>query len=121
MALLDAGHSDGAYYLAGYAVECALKACICRKIGEHEFPPKPEVVREYYSHRIPSLLKATLLDSKLGTDAPEGSPLDKNWGIAKRWSQESRYSQNSVQEAKDLYNAIADPQNGVLVWLQQNW
>jgi HEPN domain-containing protein len=24
--LLDAGHFDGAYYLAGYAVECALKA-----------------------------------------------------------------------------------------------
>jgi hypothetical protein len=27
-ALLAAGLWDGAYYLAGYAVECALKACI---------------------------------------------------------------------------------------------
>ena len=27
-ALLDAGLPDGAYYLAGYAVECGLKACI---------------------------------------------------------------------------------------------
>jgi len=29
--LLSAGHSDGAYYLAGYAVECAFKACICKQ------------------------------------------------------------------------------------------
>jgi len=26
-ALLDLGLADGAFYLAGYAVECALKAC----------------------------------------------------------------------------------------------
>ena len=31
-ALLDNGLFDGAYYLAGYAVECALKACIVKKI-----------------------------------------------------------------------------------------
>jgi HEPN domain-containing protein len=29
--LLEAGLYAGAYYLAGYAVECALKACIAKK------------------------------------------------------------------------------------------
>ena len=29
-ALLDAGLHEGAFYLAGYAVECALKACIAK-------------------------------------------------------------------------------------------
>lgn len=29
-ALLQAERFDGAYYLAGYAVECALKACIAK-------------------------------------------------------------------------------------------
>jgi HEPN domain-containing protein len=28
--LLAANAPDGAYYLAGYAVECALKACIAK-------------------------------------------------------------------------------------------
>jgi len=28
--LLDQGKYDGAYYLAGYAVECSLKACIAK-------------------------------------------------------------------------------------------
>ena len=29
-ALLNLGLFDGAYYLAGYSVECALKACIAK-------------------------------------------------------------------------------------------
>ena len=39
-ALLAAGFPDGAYYLAGYAVECALKACIAKRSQEHDFPEK---------------------------------------------------------------------------------
>ena len=30
--LLDEGHWDGAYYLAGYAVELALKACVIKML-----------------------------------------------------------------------------------------
>jgi HEPN domain-containing protein len=39
-ALLKLGLSDGAYYLAGYAVECALKACIAKGTRRYEFPDK---------------------------------------------------------------------------------
>jgi len=28
--LLENGRFDGAYYIAGYSVECALKACIAK-------------------------------------------------------------------------------------------
>lgn len=31
---------DGAYYLAGYAIECALKACIAKLTAQHDFPDK---------------------------------------------------------------------------------
>src|SRR3712207_6924003 len=41
-ALLDAGFPDGAYYLAGYGVECGLKACIARQTRQHDFPPRSE-------------------------------------------------------------------------------
>ena len=30
----------GAYYLAGYSIECALKACICKQVKEFDFPNK---------------------------------------------------------------------------------
>jgi len=40
-ALLDQGFHDGAYYLCGYAVECALKACIAKISGrQFAFPSK---------------------------------------------------------------------------------
>jgi len=38
--LLAAGFPDGASILAGYAVECALKACISKRTREHDFPEK---------------------------------------------------------------------------------
>jgi hypothetical protein len=31
---------EGAYYLTGYAVECALKACIAKQTQQHDFPIK---------------------------------------------------------------------------------
>jgi len=34
--LLDGGCYNGAYYLAGYAVECALKACIAKQTHRHD-------------------------------------------------------------------------------------
>jgi hypothetical protein len=36
--LLDANCFEGAYYLLGYAIECALKACIAKQIKQHDFP-----------------------------------------------------------------------------------
>ena len=59
-ALLKDGHSDGAYYLADYAVECALKACIAKNVKQHEFPPPQKVVGEsYYTHDRNKLLVTT--------------------------------------------------------------
>lgn len=39
-ALLNAKRFDAAYYLAGYAIECALKACIAKRTRRHDFPDK---------------------------------------------------------------------------------
>ena len=36
--LLDAGDSPGAYYLVGYSIECALKACVARQVRRCDFP-----------------------------------------------------------------------------------
>jgi len=54
-ALLAAGFSEGAYYLAGYAVECALKACIARKTQEFDFPEKKRV-NDSHTHDLGKLL-----------------------------------------------------------------
>jgi hypothetical protein len=55
-ALFAAQQFEGVYYLVGYAVECALKACICRRHLPDHFPPRPEVVQVMYSHDLKKLL-----------------------------------------------------------------
>jgi HEPN domain-containing protein len=43
-ALLRSNHPDGAYYLAGYAVECALKACISKRTQRYDFPDRQSLI-----------------------------------------------------------------------------
>lgn len=122
-ALLDVGFFEGAFYLAGYVAECALKACIAKKTHEYDFPPDPDYVRSVYTHNLKRLLMVAELNKKLEVDAPKGSPLDQSWATAYLWSENSRYERVTMNMALDLYNAIADPnpQRGVLAWLRQYW
>jgi hypothetical protein len=55
-ALLGAGLPDGAYYLAGYSVECALKACIAKTTQRHDFPDKKSVDASH-THNLRDLVK----------------------------------------------------------------
>ena len=54
-ALLNAGRWPAAYYLLGYAIECALKACAARQFREHEVPDKT-IVNHFYTHKLDLLL-----------------------------------------------------------------
>jgi hypothetical protein len=54
-ALYGAGHYCGAYYLMGYAMECAFKASISKQIKEHDFPDK-KLVNDSYTHDLKKLL-----------------------------------------------------------------
>jgi len=55
-ALLSAGFYDGAYYLGGYAVECALKACIAKATRKSEFPDRDRV-NNSYTHNLEKLVE----------------------------------------------------------------
>ena len=55
-ALLSAGLFDGAYYLAGYAAECALKACIAKATRRYEFPDRARV-SACHTHDVVELVK----------------------------------------------------------------
>jgi HEPN domain-containing protein len=55
-ALLKAKRYDAAFYMAGYAIECALKACIAKMTRLYDFPPKNS--REVYTHELEDLLRS---------------------------------------------------------------
>ena len=118
--LLASGNSEGAYYLAGLAVECALKAAIARKTQRHDFPPDPKFLRDsVYVHGLNKLLVAAGLESALDIAAIGNPGLKTNWAVVKDWTTDSRYLTAGLNGG-ELYHAVTG-RNGVMRWLRQHW
>ena len=54
--LLDAGQYVGAYYLTGYTIECAHKACIAKQVRRYDFPHK-SLANAAFSHDLEELIR----------------------------------------------------------------
>jgi hypothetical protein len=116
--LLDNQYFDGAYYLLGYVVECALKSCISKQFKEHDFP-ELQTVRDSYTHNLEKLLVIAALNQRLHNQWQTTPKLKTNWLIVTAWSEHARYRHSITQTtAQDLYDAIAEPQAGILSWLK---
>jgi len=116
--LLDNQCFDGAYYLLGYAVECALKSCISKQFKEHDFP-ELKTVRDSYTHNLEKLLVVAGLKQHLYNQWQTMPKLRTNWLIVTTWSEQARYQHNMAQfTAQDLYNAVTENQTGILSWLK---
>jgi hypothetical protein len=118
--LLEARCFDGAYYLSGYAVECALKACIAKRTKRHDFPEKKRV-NDSYSHNLTILVGVAGLKTILEQETNRHPAFSLNWTTVKDWSEERRYRLTSEREARDLYRAITTRQHGVMQWIRQHW
>ena len=119
--LLDSDCNEGAYYLAGYALECALKACVGRKTQQFDFPDK-KLVSQVFTHNLVQLLRVSGLENELHKEIQLNADFGDNWDVAKDWNEEARYlSQIQPQTAKDLYAAISDTHSGVFTWLKKFW
>ena len=53
--LLKHGRYSAAYYLGGYVIECALKACVDKQIKRNDFPDK-KFINDAYTHDLVKLL-----------------------------------------------------------------
>ena len=119
--LVRAGAFQGAYYLAGYAVECALKACIARQFNRHDIPDR-KLVNDVYTHDVDKLLDLAGLRPALRHDATANPALQTNWNVTKDWKETVRYNPGiTAQEAQDLYSACTARRHGVLRWLRNRW
>ncbi len=111
--LLDAEKFDGAYYLCGYIVECALKACIAKKTKEFDLPDLKQV-KKSYTHDLENLMESSGLKSDFDKEIKTDTVFRDYWSTIKDWDENSRYKCVSQQSARDLYMAIADETKGVL-------
>ena len=118
--LFKAGEYSGAYYLAGYAIECALKACIAKETLKHDFPDKDRANRSHV-HNPSELIKVAELYRELQMDGATNPALDANWNIVIKWSERSRYEIWTRSDAKALIDAVSGKGNGVLPWIKLRW
>lgn len=120
-AMLEKQRYSGAYYLCGYVIECALKACITKQTREYDFPPDPTAIRQIYVHDLVRLVKAAGLEVTLGRALKKDKRFEVNWGLVKEWNEITRYEEHSETKARSLYDAIVHKKDGVLQWIKQYW
>jgi HEPN domain-containing protein len=114
------GLYDGAYHLAGLAVECAFKACIARKTRRHDFPDK-YFANQVHTHDFKTLVQAAGLQATFDRDLKANATLNRNWAVVKDWSVESRYNVVGKLKSEDFYKALTARPDGVMKWIRQHW
>jgi len=118
--LLRNGYYDGAYYLSGYCIECALKACIAKRTCRYEFPDK-KTANASHTHRLEDLLRVAQLAAALGEEVGKNRIFEANWNLVKDWSEQSRYKKHTQREAEALLSAVGDKKVGVLKRIKPHW
>ena len=115
-ALLGLGHFSGAYYLAGYAVECAIKAVLSKDLASHRIPLK-KAVEDVHTHKLDQLMKQAGLDAAISSNPTVGP----SWLVVSDWSEQARYQLHDAVAANDMVRAVAAPMIGVLPWVILHW
>jgi hypothetical protein len=113
---------SGAYYIAGYAIECALKARIAAQFRENEIPDK-NVVNKVYTHDPTDLVRLSGLESELNAALRADSNLDRRWSIVQNWNEQARYAIWTEQQAASMIDAVDgdDRTGGLFQWLSARW
>jgi hypothetical protein len=133
-ALLDGGRYEFAYYTAGYAVECPLKACLlARMIHTAWVFQERWKAEECLTHDFGKLIDLAGLRAELNAQlaasaaaaaaagGPPGGAFAAHWATALQWKVASRYEAKPEAEARALYETITNDPDGVLRWLRNYW
>jgi len=118
--LLQANRPSSAYYLAGYAVELALKSCIAKLIQPNTIPDKA-FINAIYVHKLDNLLSTAGLRPEFDAEIKADTQFAAHWAIVNNWSEESRYEFWDQISATTLLQSIIDPDHGVFTWVKKHW
>src|SRR4051812_39730255 len=90
-ALLAVKRWAGAYYLAGYAVECGLKSCVITYLMRTDRFPERKYSEQCWTHNLAQLLGVAGLTADFEAACRADPNLQANWDIVDEWSESSRY------------------------------
>ena len=124
-ALLGRKRWSAAYYLSGYVVECSLKACLLKYLGESAAIFGDEnylgKLAKCWTHDLVKLVNLAGLDADFGAARGNNPALEAFWGVTKDWKESSRYENKTEAEAKALFEAVSHKPDGVFLWIQSRW
>ena len=118
--LLTNGRASNAYYLAGYAIELSLKACIAAQVTAETIPDK-EFIKRILNHDFGTLIGLAGLAPQLKAKKDGDPVFAANWAIVSEWEPDSRYEAKDTMATQLIIQAIVDPKAGVLEWIKAYW
>lgn len=113
------GRYTNSYYLYGYGVELALKACIARQISAETIPDRP-ILTGFLTHKLNDLVGLAGLAQRLA-DRRKDPNFDARWAVVAEWSEAARYEMIDSVLAQAMADAVEHPDHGVAVWLRLYW
>lgn len=118
--LLNSGYFSGAYYLGGYAIELALKACIAEAFQPRIIPDK-RFVERIYTHDLVKLVDLAGLERHRIERSKRDSKFAEHWEIITAWSESARYDISVETTARGVVDALRDRDHGVFEWIRSYW
>jgi hypothetical protein len=118
--LFSAARYSAAYYLAGYAVELGIKACIA-DVFQADVIPDKAFVNAIYMHKLDEVLGLAGVKKQLQDEMKTDAVLAAAWGVASKWNETSRYEMWDQFAAASMIRAVGDQNHGVLQWLKKHW
>lgn len=116
-ALYDAGRYDACIYLAGFALEMALKARVMKHLAIEGYPND----RFFRTHDLDQLLMLSGLAKRVNGEPVLLTP----WSVvADHWDPTSRYDapgKATERIARDVLDAVSDQEGGLVSWLKTRW
>jgi hypothetical protein len=132
--LYQNGQYDGAYYLAGYAVELSLKAKICERLGlpnlfdetdgaTNSIKGISEIRKTLKMHNLQILLIFCGLKPKFDKDKSTNLAFAKiNSLLFNGWNENARYRPSGYIAAKDIQTLLTllTRSDNLFIWIVQN-
>ena len=114
---------DGAFYLAGYAVELYLKAKICENMDVPDFydthVPKSDLSKTFLIHNLDRLVLLSGLYSKFEAAKKIVPNLTNHWDKVLTWSEKSRYNNPNTKTEIEALEFIESAKI-IIKWIKKN-